>query len=176
MQNCDRGSRRLTAASDMALLRDEVLTFLRHSLGLRTLDALVFCPSVAGGVHCDAGVGVALERHDVVLARDFASKLVCNSRHTASRVRTHTHAQCIYAYVYSTVSNVHTITCHEGPERGRGVALLFLQPRRLIRVDGQRHALAALPPDKRPSTQYKRLGGPQDRSGPPPGCRISYAL
>ena len=167
----------------MALLRDEVLTFLRHSLGLRTLDALVFCPSVAGGVHCDAGVGVALERHDVVLARDFASKLVCNSRHTASRVRTHTHAQCIYAYVYSTVSNVHTVTCYEGPEGVRGLALLFLQPRRLIRVDGQRHALVALPPGKK--TQYplyKRLGGPQGRSVrvrkivPPPGCRISYAL
>ena len=95
----------------------------------------------------------------------------------------HTHAQCIYAYVYSTVSNVHTITCYGGPEGGRSVALLFLQPRRLIRVDGQRHALAALPPGK--ETQYplyKRQGGPQDRSGrgrkivTPPGCRISYAL
>ena len=33
-------------------------------------------------------------------------------------------------------------------------------------VGGQRHAAAALPPGKRPSAQlYRRLGGPQGRSG-----------
>jgi hypothetical protein len=43
------------------------------------------------------------------------------------------------------------------------------------RVGGQRHALAALPPGKTWFPLYKRLGGPQGRSGqvrnvsPPPG-------
>jgi hypothetical protein len=38
-------------------------------------------------------------------------------------------------------------------QRGsRGIALLFLQHRRYIGVGGQRHALAALPPGKRPGT------------------------
>lgn len=83
----------------MPLLRDEVLTFLRHSLGLRTLDALVFCPSVAGGVNCDAGVGITLERHDVVLAGDLTSKLVWNSQHTSSQVRTRTHTHTTRMYV-----------------------------------------------------------------------------
>jgi hypothetical protein len=120
--------------------------------------------------------GTASFSHATLLRN--SSVTVVTQRHEC----VHTHAQCIYAYVYSRVSNVHTITCHEGPEGGRGVALLFLQPRRLIRVDGQSHVLVALPPVKRPSTQYKRQGGPQDRSRrmrkilPPPGCRISYAL
>ena len=42
-------------------------------------------------------------------------------------------------------------------------------------VGGQHHALAALPPGKTRYPLYRRLGGPQDRSGrvrkisPPPG-------
>ena len=42
-------------------------------------------------------------------------------------------------------------------------------------VGGQRHAPAALPPGKTPYPLYRRLGGPQGRSGrvrkssPPPG-------
>jgi len=42
-------------------------------------------------------------------------------------------------------------------------------------VGGQRHAPAALPPGKTQYPLYRRLGGPQDRSGgvqnisPPPG-------
>ena len=42
-------------------------------------------------------------------------------------------------------------------------------------VGGQRHATAALPPGKTRYLLYRRLGGPQDRSGrvwkifPPPG-------
>ena len=42
-------------------------------------------------------------------------------------------------------------------------------------VDGQRHALAALPPGKTRYPLYRRLGGPQGRSrrvrkiSPPPG-------
>jgi hypothetical protein len=62
-------------------------------------------------------------------------------------------------------------------QRGsRCIALLFLQPRRLMEVGGQRHAPAALPPGKTRYPLYRRLGGPQGRSGrmrkispPPPG-------
>ena len=61
-------------------------------------------------------------------------------------------------------------------QRGsRCIALLFLQLRRQIGVGGQRHAPAALPPGKSRYSLYRRLGGPQGRSGrmrkisPPPG-------
>ena len=66
------------------------------------------------------------------------------------------------------------ITGHEGPEGSRCIALLFLKPQRLVGVDGQRHALAALLPGKTWYPLYRRLGGPQGRSGrlrkisPPP--------
>jgi hypothetical protein len=54
----------------------------------------------------------------------------------------------------------------------RGIALSFLDPGG---VGGQHHAPAALPPVKTQYPLYKRLGGPQGRSGrvrkisPPPG-------
>ena len=51
-------------------------------------------------------------------------------------------------------------------QRGsRCIALLFLQPRRYMGVGGQRHAPAALPPGKTRYTLYRRLDGPQGRSG-----------
>ena len=51
-------------------------------------------------------------------------------------------------------------------QRGnRCIALLFLKPRRKKGVGGQRHAPAALPPGKTPYPLYRRLGGPQGRSG-----------
>ena len=59
-------------------------------------------------------------------------------------------------------------------QRGsRCIALLFLQPRRYMGVGGQRYALAPLPPVKTRYPLYRRLGGPQGRSGrvrkiPPP--------
>ena len=59
--------------------------------------------------------------------------------------------------------------------RSRGIALLFLQPRRWMGVGGQRHVPAALPPGKTRNPLYRRLGGPLGRSGqvrkvlPPPG-------
>ena len=88
----------------MVSVRDEVLTFLRHSLGLRTLDALVFCPSVAGGVNGNAGVRVALQRYHVVLTGYLAAELVCNSQHTQlqcghTQARTHTHT---HTHIYTT--------------------------------------------------------------------------
>jgi len=46
----------------------------------------------------------------------------------------------------------------------KGIALLFLEPRRWMGVDGQRHAPAALPPEKTLYPLYRRLGGPQGRS------------
>jgi hypothetical protein len=60
-------------------------------------------------------------------------------------------------------------------QRGVEVVLLFLQPRRKMGVGGQRHAPATLPPGKTRYPSYRRLGGPQGRSGrvrkisPPPG-------
>ena len=58
----------------------------------------------------------------------------------------------------------------------KGRALISLQPRRHMRVGGQSHAPAALPPGKTWYPLYRRLGGPQGRSGrvrkispPPPG-------
>jgi len=39
---------------------------------------------------------------------------------------------------------IHPITGHEGPEGNRGIALLFLQPRRWMEVDDIRHTPAAL--------------------------------
>ena len=59
----------------------------------------------------------------------------------------------------------------------RCIALLLLQPRCLTGVGGQRHAPAALPPGKTRYPLYRRLGGPQGRSGrvrkisPPTGIR-----
>ena len=49
-------------------------------------------------------------------------------------------------------------------QRGsRGIAVLFLQPRRWMVVDGQRHAPAALLPGKTRYPLYRRLCGSQDR-------------
>jgi len=59
--------------------------------------------------------------------------------------------------------------------RSRGIALLFLLPRRWIGVDCQRHAPDALPPRKTRYPLYRELIGPQGQSGqvrkisPPPG-------
>ena len=65
-------------------------------------------------------------------------------------------------------------TAHGG---SRGIALLFHDHGTRRRVRGQRHAPAALsPPGKTRYPLYRRLGGPQGRSGqvrkislPPPG-------
>jgi hypothetical protein len=56
----------------------------------------------------------------------------------------------------------------------RYITLLFLQPQHYMGVDVQRHALVALPPGKNQYPLYRKLGGPQGRSGrelkisPPP--------
>ena len=70
----------------------------------------------------------------------------------------------VHTPVKVKVKVIHPRTDHEGPEGGRYIALLFLQPRRQTAVDGQRHAPAALPPRKTRYALYRRLGGPQSRS------------
>jgi hypothetical protein len=52
----------------------------------------------------------------------------------------------------------------EGPERGRGIVLLFLDLRTRKEVGSQHHAPAALPPGNTRYPLYRRLGGPQGRS------------
>ena len=59
----------------------------------------------------------------------------------------------------------HPITGHEGPQveyRYSSTLSLTSAP---YGVGGQRHASAALPPRKNRYPLYRRLGGPQDRSG-----------
>jgi hypothetical protein len=70
---------------------------------------------------------------------------------------------------------VHPITGHEVPEMGYRYSSTLSLTSVLDGVGGQRHAPAALPPGKTRYLLYRRLGGPQGRSGrvwkisPPPG-------
>jgi hypothetical protein len=69
---------------------------------------------------------------------------------------------------------VHPRKGHEGPEKEYRYNATLSLTSALDGVGGQRHALAALPPGKTRHPLYRRLGGPQDRSGrvrkisPPP--------
>jgi hypothetical protein len=59
----------------------------------------------------------------------------------------------------------HPRTGHEGPEgEWRHSSTLSLTST-LDGLGGSRHAPAALPPEKTRYSLYRRLGGPQDRSG-----------
>jgi hypothetical protein len=49
--------------------------------------------------------------------------------------------------------------------RWRGTAKFFLWPRHWMGVGGQRHAPSALPSTKARNSLYRRMGGPQARSG-----------
>jgi hypothetical protein len=70
---------------------------------------------------------------------------------------------------------VHPTTGHEGPERKYRYSSILSLTSALDGVGGQRNAPAALPPRKTLYHLYRRLGGPQGRSGPvliispPPG-------
>jgi hypothetical protein len=73
---------------------------------------------------------------------------------------------------------VHPRTGHEGPEGENRYSRTPFLTSSLDGVGGQRHAPYALPPGKIPGTPlYRRLGGPQGRSGqvrnisPPTGIR-----
>jgi hypothetical protein len=57
------------------------------------------------------------------------------------------------------------ITGHGGPEGKQRYISTLSQPRRWMGVGGQRHAPAALPAGKIRYALYRRLGGPQSRSG-----------
>jgi hypothetical protein len=79
---------------------------------------------------------------------------------------------CIYIYIYVYIyicikvkGKIHPRTGHENPEGNRCTALLFLQTRRQMGVGGQRHAPADLPPGETWYPLYRRMGGPQGRSG-----------
>ena len=69
----------------------------------------------------------------------------------------------------------HPRTGHEGPEGGQRYRPTLSLTSVLDGVGGQRHAPAALPPGKTQYLLYRRLSGPQGRSGrvrkisPPPG-------
>ena len=68
----------------------------------------------------------------------------------------------------------HPITGHEGPEGEYRYSSTLSLTSALNGVGGQRHAPAALSPGKTRYPLYRRLGGPQGRSGqvrkisPPP--------
>ena len=59
----------------------------------------------------------------------------------------------------------HPRTYHEGPERDLGYGCTLSLTSALDGVGAQRHAPAALPPGKNWYPLYRRLGGPQSRSG-----------
>jgi hypothetical protein len=60
---------------------------------------------------------------------------------------------------------VHAITGHECPEGEYRYSSTLSLTSTLDGVDGQRHVAAALPPGKTQYSLYRRLGGPQGRSG-----------
>jgi hypothetical protein len=60
---------------------------------------------------------------------------------------------------------VHPITGNEGPEVEYRYSSTLSLTSELDGVRGQRHAPAALPPRKTRYPLYRRLGGPQGRSG-----------
>jgi len=73
-----------------------------------------------------------------------------------------------------TSAHTHPIIRHEGPEVEQRYSFTLSLTSALDGVGGQRHALAALPPEKTRYPLYRGLGGPQGRSGrvrnsPPPG-------
>jgi len=74
---------------------------------------------------------------------------------------------------YTCSCKVRSRTGHKGPEVCvcKGIALLFLQPRRWMGMGGQRHTPAALPPGKRPGTCH--TGGRVDARASLDGCRES---
>jgi hypothetical protein len=59
----------------------------------------------------------------------------------------------------------HPITGHQEPRGRDRYSSTHSRPRRSVGVGGQHHASAALPPGKTRYPLYRRLGGPQGRSG-----------
>jgi len=66
----------------------------------------------------------------------------------------------VYYILYYSKCKVQPIAGHEGTEREQIIALLFLQPRRYLGVDGQRQTPAALTPRKTRYPLYRRQGWP----------------
>ena len=75
-------------------------------------------------------------------------------------------ASCRYKWeIKSSRGQVHPRTGHEGPKREYKYSSTLSLTSALDGVGGQRHALATLPPGKTRYPLYRRLGGPQGRSG-----------
>jgi len=76
--------------------------------------------------------------------------------------------------------NVRFRTGHEGPEGEKSYNSTLSLTSELDGVGGQHHAPAALPPGKTRHPSYRRLGGPNGRSGrvrkisPSPGLLTFY--
>ena len=60
---------------------------------------------------------------------------------------------------------VQPITCHVGTERGNRFSSTLFLTLELVVLAGKRHAPAALSPGITPYRLYRKLGGPQGRSG-----------
>ena len=73
--------------------------------------------------------------------------------------------ECVYCEVGQGQGKVHPRPGHEGPEREQRYSFTFSLTSALDGVGGQRHAPAALPPGETRYPLYRRLGGPQGRSG-----------
>lgn len=74
---CKSGIAPLMDAPKRGRACGRILTLLAHSLRLRTLNALVLRAAKAGAVDGDAGVRVALELGDIVMAGHLAAELIC---------------------------------------------------------------------------------------------------
>jgi hypothetical protein len=72
---------------------------------------------------------------------------------------------CVYCEVGDGKGKVHLRTAHEGPEGKYRYSSTLSLTSALDGVGGQRHAPAALHPVKTRYPFYRRLGGPQGRSG-----------
>ena len=73
--------------------------------------------------------------------------------------------ECIIKTEMKVKGKGHPRTCHEGPEGEWRYSSTLPSSSALDEVGGQRHAPAVLPPGKTRYPLYRRLGGPQGRSG-----------
>ena len=126
-------------------------------------------------MHVDKNSRTRLKQHR------FVRHLVYNARYSvlpsnSSLLTITLHCSVTTTLVYNVKGKgkVQPRTGHKGPERELRYSFPLSLTSLLDGVGGQRHAPAALPPRKTRYPLYRRLGGPQDRSGrvrkisPPP--------
>ena len=104
-------------------------------------------------------------------------KKVCSTRQWGRHISLRIEVSAFTEKSWIYEGKVQPITGHEGPEvEWRNSSTLSLTSA-LYGVGGQRHSPAALPPEKTLYPLYRRLDGPQGRSGrmrkisPPTGIR-----